>query len=145
MLYGVGARLDQQPELIFTLRRVDAKNLVTQAGAGLPKSKQGPAAGKALDVALLADVFDIEMADVAPATKPAAPHHKSTATKVAKMTVKVATTTTRKAPAAGKTEATKKAVVAQKPAKPKVPVQASAGLRESTARKVTASKAKTRG
>ena len=145
VLYGVGARLDQQPELIFTLRRVDAKNLVTQAGAGLPKSKQGPAAGKALDVALLADVFDIEMADVAPATKPAAPHHKSTATKVAKMTVKVATTTTRKAPAAGKTEAIKQAVVAQKPAKPRVPVQAFAGSRKSTARKVTASKAKTRG
>jgi len=45
VLYGVGARLDEQPELIFTLRRVDAKDLVTQAGAGLPRSKQGPTAG----------------------------------------------------------------------------------------------------
>ena len=46
VLYGVGARLDVQPELLFRLRRVDAKELVTQAGAGLPKSKHGPAAGK---------------------------------------------------------------------------------------------------
>ncbi|MCK7502579.1 MAG: SWIM zinc finger family protein [Comamonadaceae bacterium] len=38
VLYGVGARLDEQPELIFRLRRVDAKDLVSQAGAGLPKS-----------------------------------------------------------------------------------------------------------
>ena len=32
----MAARLDEQLELIFTLRRVDAKDLVTQAGAGLP-------------------------------------------------------------------------------------------------------------
>ena len=92
VLYGVGARLDEQPELIFTLRRVDAKDLVTQAGAGLPKSKPGPTAGKVLDDALLADVFGIEMADVAPATKPAALRHKSTATKVAKTPTKAAKT-----------------------------------------------------
>ena len=49
VLYGVGARLDEQPELLFSLRRVDAKDLVTQAGAGLPKARQGPAAGKVLD------------------------------------------------------------------------------------------------
>ena len=73
VLYGVGARLDEQPELIFTLRRVDAKDLVKQAGAGLQKSKQVPTAGKVLDDALLADVFGIEMADVAPATKPTTP------------------------------------------------------------------------
>ena len=140
VLYGVGARLDQQPELIFTLRRVDAKDLVTQAGAGLPKSKQGPTAGKVLDDGLLADVFGIEMADVAPVTKPAAPRHKSTATKVAKTPAKVATTTTRKAPTAGKTEATKKAAVAKKPVLKKVPAKSPASLRKSTT-----SKAKTGG
>ena len=128
VLYGVGARLDEQPELIFTLRRVDAKDLVTQAGAGLPKSKQGPTAGKVLDDALLADMFGIEMTDVAPATKPAAPRQKSTATKVA-------TTTTRKAPTAGKTETTRKTVAAQKPVKAKVPAKFSSSPRKSTARK----------
>lgn len=80
VLYGVGARLDEQPELIFRLRRVDAKDLVSLAGAGLPKSKHGPAAGKVLDDALLADVFGIEMADAASPTKPAAPRRRSAAT-----------------------------------------------------------------
>ncbi len=63
VLYGVGARLDQQPELLFTLRKVDAKDLVARAGAGLPLAKKAPAAGKILDQSKLAEVFGIEMAD----------------------------------------------------------------------------------
>ena len=63
VLYGVGARLDKQPELLFTLRKVDAKDLVARAGAGLPLAKKAPAAGKMLDQAKLAEVFGIEMAD----------------------------------------------------------------------------------
>lgn len=67
VLYGVGARLDQEPELLFTLRRVDAKDLVARAGAGLPLAKKAPAAGKMLDESKLAEIFGIEMADaVAP-------------------------------------------------------------------------------
>ena len=31
VLYGVGARLDAQPELLFSLRRVEAKDLVARA------------------------------------------------------------------------------------------------------------------
>ena len=69
VLYGVGARLDQQPELLFRLRRVDPKELVAQAGAGLPKTRRGPAAGKVLDEARIADVFGIEMDEGAAATK----------------------------------------------------------------------------
>ena len=143
VLYGVGARLDEQPELIFTLRRVDAKELVSQAGAGLRKSKQAPAAGKVLDDARLADVFGIEMADVVPANKPAAPCDTATATKVAKTPAKVATTTTRKAPAAGKTESTEETVAVQERAQAKGPAQASARSRKSATSKVTASKKKT--
>ena len=60
-LYGVGARLDQRPELLFALRGVDAKDLVSQAGAGLPKSTTGVAVDKVLDDSMLADVFGIEM------------------------------------------------------------------------------------
>ena len=63
VLYGVGARLDEQPELLFTLRNVDARDLVARAGAGLPLAKQAPAAGKRLDPSKLAEVFGIEMAD----------------------------------------------------------------------------------
>ncbi len=112
VLYGVGARLDEQPELIFRLRRVDAKELVMQAGAGLPKSKQATPSGKVLDDPHLADVFGIEMAEVAPAMIPAARRRKSTPTKVGKTPVKVATATTRKAPTTGEPGATKKPAAA---------------------------------
>ena len=135
VLYGVGARLDEQPELIFTLRRVDAKDLVTQAGAGLPKSKPGPTAGKVLDDALLADVFGIEMASVSLVTKPAAPRHKSPATKVARTLDKAAATTKRKSPTARKVVATKKTLAAEKPVKAKVRAKAAAIARNSTSSK----------
>ena len=136
VLYGVGARLDEQPELIFTLRRVDAKDLVTQAGAGLPKSKPGPTAGKVLDDALLADVFGIEMASVSLVTKKAAPRHKSPATRVARTLDRAATTTKRNAPTAGKAVATKKALAADKPVKAKVRATAPASPRNSTTSKI---------
>ena len=75
VLYGVGARLDEQPELLFTLRQVEAGDLVTQA-AELPVQKTKVSKGRVLDDSALADVFGIEMAgaDKAPATrkKPAA-------------------------------------------------------------------------
>jgi uncharacterized Zn finger protein len=132
VLYGVGARLDQQPELIFTLRRVDAKDLVTQAGAGLPKSRQSPTPNKVLDKSLLADVFGIEMAEVAPAAEPDAASHKSTATKVAKTAARVAPATTRKARKGGGTEATKKTAAAQKPVQGNVPAKSSASPGKST-------------
>ena len=35
VLYGIGARFDRQPELLFTLRRVDASELLAKAGAGI--------------------------------------------------------------------------------------------------------------
>lgn len=87
VLYGVGARLDTQPELIFTLRGVNAQDLVTQAGAGLPSAKQRPATGKVLDDSLLADVFGIEMADVAPMAKSMAPRPKARESKRVDATV----------------------------------------------------------
>ena len=63
VFYGVGARLDEQPELMFTLRGVDAKDLVARAGAGLLPTKKSPTTGKVLDDSMLADVFGIEMAE----------------------------------------------------------------------------------
>ncbi len=35
VLYGIGARFDRQPELLFTLRQVDASELLSKAGAGI--------------------------------------------------------------------------------------------------------------
>ncbi|MGH8849034.1 MAG: SWIM zinc finger family protein, partial [Polaromonas sp.] len=130
VLYGVGARLDQQPEVLFSLRRVEAKDLVNHAGAGRLQSRKRPATGKVLDNALLADVFGIEMAEASPPTKPVAA--KVTAKKVAKS----AASTTRKPPATAKTAANKKAVTSKAPVKP------SASPRKSTAGKIAAGKTK---
>lgn len=66
VLYGVGARLDQQPELLFRLRRVDGSDLLAQAGKGLVRPKKAPSKAKLLDESAVADVFGIEMAEVAP-------------------------------------------------------------------------------
>lgn len=84
VLYGVGARLDAQPELLFTLRRVAASDLVALASAGLSKPGKAPAKGKVLDDASLADVFGIEMDVPEPVATPAkAPAKKAVAKKVA--------------------------------------------------------------
>ena len=112
VLYGVGARLDQQPEVLFTLRRVDAKDLVSQASKGLPTASKRPASGKVLDDALLADVFGLEMAEVSPPVKPA------------------------KAKAAAKTTAARKA------ASGKAPVKPAASPRKSTTAKAASPKTK---
>ena len=66
VLYGVGARLDDQPELLFTLRKIDAKDLVARAGEGLPLPSKGPGAGRVLEDSKLSEMFDIEMANAEP-------------------------------------------------------------------------------
>lgn len=66
VLYGVGARLDEQPELLFKLRKVDAQDLVAQAGTGLPPGKRSPASSRVLDEAALADVFGLEIDEGTP-------------------------------------------------------------------------------
>ena len=48
VLYGVGARLDDQPELLFPLRGVDGSELIARAGEDLSLAKKGPAAGRVL-------------------------------------------------------------------------------------------------
>ena len=62
VLYGVGARLDRQPELLFTLCNVDAKELIQAAGSGLVAPRKAPKSAQVLDDALLDDVFGLEMA-----------------------------------------------------------------------------------
>ena len=40
VLYGIGARLDHQPELLFTLRKVDQQDLIAKAGSDLSKKRK---------------------------------------------------------------------------------------------------------
>jgi uncharacterized Zn finger protein len=62
VLYGIGARLDEQPELLFRLRMVDEKELIAKAGSGLPLSRKGLAKDKVLAVSDVSALFGIEMA-----------------------------------------------------------------------------------
>lgn len=76
VLYGTGARLDAQPDLLFTLRKVDAQALVAGAGAGLSVAKGKPAKGKVLEHAggdALSDIFGIDIAHEAHTGEAAAP------------------------------------------------------------------------
>jgi uncharacterized Zn finger protein len=61
VLYGVGARLDTQPELLFQLRAVDEKDLVTRLDTALPLAKQGRGSGKILDSEDLSALFGLDM------------------------------------------------------------------------------------
>lgn len=67
-LYGIGARLDQQPELLFALRGVDAKELVARAAAGMSSAPKKPVSSRVLDDASLANLFGLEMAESAVAS-----------------------------------------------------------------------------
>ena len=61
-LYGVGARLDQEPELLFRLRAVDENDLIATAGGSARLAKGGPSRGKVLANANLAELFGLPMA-----------------------------------------------------------------------------------
>src|SRR5215218_6551425 len=62
VLYGVGARLDHEPELLFRLRAVDAAELVAGIEADLPLAKTAPAASKVLEDDQVAALFGLDMA-----------------------------------------------------------------------------------
>jgi uncharacterized Zn finger protein len=63
VLYGVGARLDASPQLLFVLRGVDQSELIAHAGQDLPLSKPTPAAGSVLADDDVAALFGLDMAD----------------------------------------------------------------------------------
>jgi uncharacterized Zn finger protein len=94
VLYGVGARLDETPELLFRLRAVDEKDLVTDLDTALPISSQPLNVGKVLETDDLSALFGLDMdggdgAIAASDAAPAAPEpvacagQKQTSTKAA--------------------------------------------------------------
>jgi uncharacterized Zn finger protein len=95
-LYGVGARLDEAPELLFLLRGVDHEELIS-AEAGVAVAAAGTKGGRRrIADEALADVFGIEMSedDALVETKrtsrrkKAAPKPKKTSKAAAKGTMK---------------------------------------------------------
>jgi uncharacterized Zn finger protein len=69
-LYGVGARLDDKPQLIFVLRGVDENELLARAGQNLPLKRAAPSAAKMLDDSDVAALFGLEMAEPANSDTP---------------------------------------------------------------------------
>jgi uncharacterized Zn finger protein len=82
-LYGVGNRLDREPQLLFKLRQVDHLELIAQAGQPAPKLKG--AGRKTIAKDQLADVFGIELetdgetGDAQPRKSSKSPRSKMTA------------------------------------------------------------------
>ncbi len=69
VLYGVGSRLDKEPELLFRLRAVDEKDLIAGVDKALPLSKKAPAAKKVLRADDVSALFGLDMAGEAPPKK----------------------------------------------------------------------------
>ena len=87
-LYGVGARLDEKPQLLFVLRGVDESELLAGAGQDLPLKKVALSAAKVLDGSDVAALFGLEMADSTnfDTPTPAAPKRRASKKPVVKKT-----------------------------------------------------------
>lgn len=80
-LYGVGARLDDEPELLFRLRHVEPLELIRQAGkvpAMAPSDAQGALDGTDLSALFGIDLDDASAASTAQSPAAAAPSRKRT-------------------------------------------------------------------
>jgi len=73
VLYGVGARLDANPQLLFVLRDVDENELLASAGQDYALTRAGPDAAKMLDEGDVAALFGLEMDEPAHAPPRASP------------------------------------------------------------------------
>lgn len=98
VMYGVGARFDHQPELLFLLRGVDEKDLIAKAAQAMPVGKKAPSKAKVLVAEDLGGIFGIDM-DMGPnlIVAKGKPVKKKTATKKVVAAKKAAKKVTKKA------------------------------------------------
>jgi uncharacterized Zn finger protein len=76
VLYGVGARLDEKPALLFELRGVDENQLLANAGQKLALKRAVPATTKVLDDGDVAALFGLEMVEAVRADPPTRPERQ---------------------------------------------------------------------
>jgi uncharacterized Zn finger protein len=69
-LYGVGARLDEAPQLLFVLRGVDEGDLLAGAGQDAIMSKPAPDSRMVLGAGDVAALFGLDMADPSMSSAP---------------------------------------------------------------------------
>jgi uncharacterized Zn finger protein len=138
VLYGIGARLDHNPELLFRLRAVDETALLADLGAALPGARKGPGAEKTLAGDDLAALFGLDMVEVdnveagrpaaapAPRVAPSAPRKSAAKRSAAK------TAFDRAAPVPSKpvktAKGTTKATIAKAPQRRTIAARATAKL-----------------
>ena len=103
VLYGIGARLDHAPELLFTLRAVDHRELIAGVAAQVPRTRKPSSSARVLADDGLADLFGLDLASEPPAPTPAPP--AAPAARVALAAAAVATRTRPPAKAAAKAKA----------------------------------------
>lgn len=81
VLYGVGAKLDTQPELLFKLRGVDHNQLIAAAAPATAIGAPSKSHRRILDPAALGDVFGVELETETPPPAKQSPKQKSKAGK----------------------------------------------------------------
>lgn len=81
VLYGIGARLDRQPELLFRLRDVDEQELVAGAGQKMTLGAPEPAGKRVLADGDLSALFGLDLAQQAPQAQPLQGGHAKLAKK----------------------------------------------------------------
>lgn len=69
VLYGVGARLDESPQLLFLLRNVDESDLLAGVGPDLMLARSAPTTAKRLEDPDVAALFGLDMADMGMSTQ----------------------------------------------------------------------------
>ncbi len=87
VLYGVGARLDHQPELLFLLRNVDHEELIS-AELKIQTTTAGKGKRRRLAGADLSDVFGVEMDEPIKPSRKKRVARKKTTTKISTKSVK---------------------------------------------------------
>lgn len=130
VIYGIGARLDEQPELLFRLRQVDPQELIaTTQALDLPKPRSG--SKKVLASDDLAGLFGLDIEGPDPVVVPRAKKVPSKAT----TTAEKPSTTSKKKPAV------KRAPLAVVPAKRAAVKGAKAATTKTAPRKAATKKA----
>jgi len=94
VLYGVGARLDHQPELLFLLRNVDHEELIT-TDLDLGSATSGKGKRRRLAGADLSDVFGVDMDEPVTPIRRKSPARKKTNKKTKKAFTPTAAAVTR--------------------------------------------------
>ncbi len=149
-LYGVGARLDREPELLFTLRGVDPAEMV-EAAVDQPPTASRSRRGRVLESDELSSVFGVDI-DLGEASSEDVGASAKTRRRAAQTRKKAASGTSgkaggkpaaRKAPAKRSTNKSAKKATAKK-AGAKTSTTKKAAARKSATKKASARKAATK-